>query len=87
MYVAVGSGQAIEIGRRGDADVLLVHSRAAEDKFVADGFAKERSDVMYNDYIIVGPKEDPAKISGMGLAKDAYQGDHGQRRALRQPRR
>ena len=71
-YVAVGSGQAIEIGRRGDADVLLVHSRAAEDKFVADGFAKERSDVMYNDYIIVGPKEDPAKISGMGLAKDAY---------------
>ena len=71
-YVAVGTGQAIEIGRRGDADVLLVHSRAAEDKFVADGFAKERSDVMYNDYIIVGPKEDPAKISGMGLAKDAY---------------
>ncbi len=67
--------------------MLLVHSRAAEDKFVADGFAKERSDVMYNDYIIVGPKEDPAKISGMGLAKDAYQGDHGQGRALRQPRR
>ena len=70
--VAVGSGQAIAIGRAGDADVLLVHSRAAEDKFVADGFAKERSDVMYNDFIIVGPKDDPAKISGMGLAKDAF---------------
>ncbi len=70
--VAVGSGQAIEIGRRGDADVLLVHSRAAEDKFVADGFAKERLDVMYNDFIIVGPKEDPAKVTGMSLAKDAF---------------
>ena len=70
--VAVGSGQAIEIGRKGDADVLLVHSRAAEDKFVADGFAKERSDVMYNDFIVVGPKDDPAKVSGMGLAKDAF---------------
>ena len=50
-FVAVGSGQAIEIGRRGDADVLLVHSRAAEDKFVADGFAKARFDVMYNDFV------------------------------------
>ncbi len=71
-YVAVGSGQAMEIGRRGDADVLLVHSRAAEDKFVADGFAKERVDVMYNDYIVVGPKDDPAKVAGMSLAKDAF---------------
>ena len=70
--VAVGSGQAIEIGRKGDADVLLVHSRVAEDKFVADGFAKERSDVMYNDFIVVGPKDDPAKINGMGLSKDAF---------------
>ncbi|MCX6028791.1 MAG: extracellular solute-binding protein [Chloroflexi bacterium] len=71
-FVAVGSGQAIEIGRKGDADVLLVHSRAAEDKFVADGFAKERFDVMYNDFVVVGPKEDPAKITGMSLAKDAF---------------
>jgi tungstate transport system substrate-binding protein len=71
-FVAVGSGQAIEIGRKGDADVLLVHSRAAEDKFVADGFAKERFDVMYNDFVVVGPKEDPAKITGMALAKDAF---------------
>jgi tungstate transport system substrate-binding protein len=71
-YVAVGSGQAMEIGRKGDADVLLVHSRAAEDKFVADGFAKERFDVMYNDFVIVGPKDDLAKIAGVGLAKDAF---------------
>ncbi len=71
-FVAVGSGQAIEIGRKGDADVLLVHSRAAEDKFVVDGFAKERFDVMYNDFIIVGPKEDPAKTNGMGTAKEAF---------------
>ena len=68
----MGTGQAIEIGTKGDADVLLVHSRKSEDKFVADGFAKERFDVMYNDYIIVGPKEDPAKIAGMGKAKDAF---------------
>ncbi|MGC8780955.1 MAG: extracellular solute-binding protein [Anaerolineae bacterium] len=71
-YVAVGTGQAIEIGRRGDADVLLVHSRPAEDKFVADGFAKERFDVMYNDFVVIGPKDDPAKIAGMAHAKDAF---------------
>jgi tungstate transport system substrate-binding protein len=70
--VAVGSGQAIEIGRKGDADVLLVHSRKAEDQFVADGFAKERFDVMYNDFIIVGPQEDPARINGLGTGKDAF---------------
>jgi tungstate transport system substrate-binding protein len=70
--VAVGSGQAIEIGRKGDADVLLVHSRKAEDQFVADGFATKRFDVMYNDFIIVGPKEDPAKIGGMSMAKEAF---------------
>jgi tungstate transport system substrate-binding protein len=70
--IAVGSGQAIEIGTKGDADVLLVHSRKAEDKFVADGDAKERLDVMYNDFIIVGPKEDPAKITGMSASKDAF---------------
>ena len=70
--IAVGSGQAIEIGTKGDADVLLVHSRKAEDKFVADGFAKERFDVMYNDFIVIGPKDDPAKIAGMGTSKDAF---------------
>ena len=69
--VAVGTGQAIEIGSKGDADVLLVHARKSEDKFVADGFAKERFDTMYNDFIILGPKDDPAKIASMASAKDA----------------
>jgi tungstate transport system substrate-binding protein len=71
--VAVGTGQAIEIGSKGDADVLLVHSRKAEDQFVADGFARRRDDVMYNDFIIVGPKSDPAKIMGMATGKEAFQ--------------
>lgn len=70
--VAVGTGAAIAIGQKGDADVLLVHDRPAEDKFVADKNARERFDVMYNDFIIVGPKNDPAKISGVKLAKDAF---------------
>jgi len=70
--IAVGSGQAIAIGSKGDADVLLVHSRKAEDQFVTDGFAKQRDDVMYNDFIVVGPKDDPAKIAGTAAAKDAF---------------
>ncbi len=70
--VAVGTGQAIQIGTKGDADVLLVHARAQEDKFVADGDARARYDVMYNDFVIVGPKSDPAKTIGMTLAKDAF---------------
>ncbi|MFN8595826.1 MAG: substrate-binding domain-containing protein [Anaerolineae bacterium] len=70
--VAVGTGQAIEIGSKGDADVLLVHARKSEDKFVADGHAKERFDVMYNDFIILGPKDDPAKASSAAAAKDAF---------------
>ena len=70
--IAVGTGQAIEIGSKGDADVLLVHSRKGEDKFVADGYAKERFDVMYNDFIIVGPRRIPAKIAGMAAGKDAF---------------
>ena len=69
--VAVGTGQAIEIGSKGDADVLLVHARKSEDKFVADGHAKERFDVMYNDFIVLGPKDDPAKAAG-AVAKDAF---------------
>ena len=62
--VAVGTGQALEIGRRGDADVLFVHDRPAEDRFVAEGFAAGRQDVMYNDFVIVGPKADPAGAAG-----------------------
>jgi len=71
--VAVGTGQSLELGRRGDADVVLVHSRSGEDKFVADGFARERFDVMYNDFIIVGPRSDPARVRGMSLGKEAFQ--------------
>ena len=62
--VALGTGQAIDMARRGDADVLFVHDKAAEDKFVADGFADRRHEVMYNDFILVGPKADPAATKG-----------------------
>lgn len=70
--VAVGTGQALAIGSKGDADVVLVHARSQEDKFVADGHARERFDVMYNDFILVGPKDDPAKVVGAATAKDAF---------------
>lgn len=63
--VAQGSGQAIDTGRRGDADVVFVHARAAEEKFVADGFGVKRYPVMYNDFILVGPQLDPAGIKGL----------------------
>jgi len=62
--VAVGTGQAIDIGKRGDADVLFVHDRAAEEKFVAEGWGLKRSDVMYNDFVLVGPASDPAGVKG-----------------------
>ena len=60
--VAVGTGQALRNGRNGDGDVLLVHAKAAEEKFVADGYGMRRDDVMYNDFVIVGPPSDPAGI-------------------------
>lgn len=63
--IAVGSGQAMAMGQKGEADVLLVHSPDAEKKFVADGYGIHRRLVMHNDYIVVGPAEDPAKIKGM----------------------
>lgn len=62
--VAVGTGQALDIGRRGDADVVFVHDRPAEDKFMTEGQGVKRFDVMYNDFVIVGPKSDPAHIAG-----------------------
>lgn len=62
--VAVGTGQAIDTARRGDADVLFVHDRAAEEKFVADGFAPRRYPVMYNDFVLIGPAADPARVKG-----------------------
>jgi tungstate transport system substrate-binding protein len=69
--VAVGTGQAIALGEAGDADVLLVHARSREDAFVADGHGTGRWDVMYNDFVIVGPAADPAGIQGMSSAQDA----------------
>ncbi|MGC0393861.1 substrate-binding domain-containing protein [Bradyrhizobium sp. USDA 241] len=62
--VAVGTGQALDIGRRGDADVVFVHDRPAEDKFMSEGRGVKRFDVMYNDFVIIGPRSDPARISG-----------------------
>ncbi len=62
--VAQGTGQALDTGRRGDADVVFVHARAAEDKFLAEGFASKRYPVMYNDFILIGPRQDPAGIRG-----------------------
>ena len=69
--VSVGTGQAIALGESGDADVLLVHDRAREDAFVASGNGLIRYDVMYNDYVLVGPSSDPAEIAGMTVAADA----------------
>lgn len=65
--VALGTGQALDMGRRGDADVVLVHDRVAEDRFVAEGFGINRRDVMYNDFVLVGPRTDPAKASGRDI--------------------
>lgn len=69
--VAVGTGQAMRMAQRGDADVLLVHHRPSEEQFVADGFGVERHDVMYNDFVLVGPEPDPAGVGGMPDAVDA----------------
>jgi len=70
--VAVGTGQAFEIARRGDADSLLVHDTAGEKRFVENGFATERADVMYNDFVLIGPANDPANIRQAQSAKEAF---------------
>jgi tungstate transport system substrate-binding protein len=62
--VALGTGQALDMGRRGDADVVFVHAKPLEEKFVAEGHGVKRFEVMYNDFVLVGPKADPAKVSG-----------------------
>lgn len=69
--ISVGTGKALKLGENGDVDVVFVHARAAEDKFVADGHGVDRRDVMYNDYIILGPKNDPARIKETTSAVDA----------------
>jgi len=66
--VALGTGQALDTARRGDADVVFVHDQAAEEKFVAEGFGIKRMPVMYNDFIVVGPKSDPAGAGGNDIA-------------------
>lgn len=65
--VALGTGQALDIGKRGDADVAFVHDKAAEEKLVAEGFFVDRREVMYNDFVVVGPKSDPAKARGKDI--------------------
>ena len=67
--VAVGTGQALDLGRRGDADVVFVHDKPAEEKFVADGFGVRRLEVMHNDFILIGPKSDPAKARGRDIVE------------------
>lgn len=69
--IAQGTGQALETGRRGDADVVLVHARAQEDRFVAEGYGVERHDLMYNDFVLVGPASDPAGIQSSATAAEA----------------
>jgi tungstate transport system substrate-binding protein len=70
--VAVGTGQALKNARNGDGDVVLVHSKPDEEKFVAEGWGMERHDVMYNDFVIVGPASDPAGIAGLKKADEAF---------------
>jgi len=70
--IAVGSGQAMAMGQKGEADVLLVHSPAAEKKFVAEGYGINRRIIMHNDFIIVGPPTDSAKIKGIKMASEAF---------------
>jgi tungstate transport system substrate-binding protein len=68
--VALGTGQALDMGRRGDADVLFVHDQAAEEKIVAEGFALKRYPVMYNDFVLIGPASDPANVRATVKGKD-----------------
>jgi tungstate transport system substrate-binding protein len=70
--IAQGTGQALDTARRGDADVVLVHARAQEEKFVAGGFGVKRFDVMYNDFVVIGPMSDPAKVKGGNDAVAAF---------------
>jgi tungstate transport system substrate-binding protein len=70
--ISVGTGKAMKLGENGDVDVVLVHSRPDEDRFVAQGFGVNRRDVMYNDFVLVGPREDPAKVRGMRDVVSAF---------------
>jgi tungstate transport system substrate-binding protein len=71
--IAQGTGQALDTGRRGDADVVFVHAKSAEDKFLAEGQSTKRYPVMYNDFVLIGPKSDPAGVKGMKDVGKAFQ--------------
>ena len=71
--VALGTGQALDLGRRGDADVVFVHARPLEEKFVAEGYGVKRYEVMYNDFVLIGPKSDPAAVAGGKDVVQAFQ--------------
>jgi tungstate transport system substrate-binding protein len=77
--VAVGTGQALDIGRRGDADVVFVHAKPLEEKFLADGHGVKRYDVMYNDFVLIGPKSDPAGVAGTRDVAAAFRKIHAAR--------
>jgi tungstate transport system substrate-binding protein len=70
--VALGTGQALDVGRRGDADVVFVHDTAAEERFVAEGFSTRRQAVMFNDFVVAGPAADPARVAGLRDVAEAY---------------
>jgi tungstate transport system substrate-binding protein len=74
--VALGTGQALDMGRRGDADVVFVHAKPLEEKFVAEGHGVRRYEVMYNDFVLIGPKSDPARVAGGKDAVKAFQAIH-----------
>lgn len=71
--ISVGTGKAIKLGENGDVDLILVHARSAEDAFISQGYGVKRRDVMYNDFVILGPQDDPAHIEGLNDAKVAFQ--------------
>ena len=85
--IAQGTGQALDTGRRGDADVVFVHAKSAEQKFLAEGLGVKRYPVMYNDFVLIGPKSDPAGIKGMKDVAKALQDDQGQTGAIHIARR
>jgi tungstate transport system substrate-binding protein len=70
--ISVGTGKALKLGETGDVDVVLVHARKLEDKFIADGYGVNRRDVMYNDFVIIGPASDPAHVKGAKTSAEAF---------------
>ncbi len=71
--ISVGTGKAIKLGENGDVDIILVHARGAEDRFIQEGYGVNRRDVMYNDFLILGPKDDPANIANLSSSKKAFE--------------